>query len=860
MQAQSSGSLKSEPSSIPENSIRWYPSPEGVFDEVYSELGTPKPYWDYLVQSINTMGLIEIGNRKIRAQRMLRDDGATYNLNSLENNPKTWSLDPIPMLISSDEWVSIETGLIERSEIFNLIFKDIYGEQELIRQGIIPAEVIYGHRGFLRQCHGLVPAQQQNLLLQAMDLVRMPNGEFTVVADRTQTPNGNGYALENRTVLSRALPSIFRDSHVHRLSHYFQTLRQSLISVASHLNTSPRIVMLTPGAQSRGYFEHTLLANYLGFNLVHGSDLTVRNGYVWIKALGGLERVDVIYRQVDDMLCDQVELSPDSAHGIPNLLEVIRSGNVIIANPLGTGILETPAILKYLPNIAKHFLGREPILKSVQTWWCGNTEDRNFVTNNIESLIVRDSMRRENRSSYYGHELTAAEKTQLLAKINQHPHRYSAQPYLPSSHTANLQGNMIESRPAILRTFTVADSGSYSVMPGGLTRIGDGPSLKKGKDFFTYQHKDTWVIASEPESPLTLRDQVNTPVLDGEHENNLPSRVIENLFWMGRYAERAETGLRLLRTVVTSLQSSEPLAPEARSTLLTALSVQTGTLPGFQDNEVLQLNPDEELMSLLLDNSRPGSIKNTLRYLLNNTEEVKEMLSADTRKIINNLRDQLDQLDTQFKQGQTNISNEWLDDIITTLLALSGLNNESMLRGLDWQFHAIGRRTERAMQTAKLLKSSLCCSLSKYPQQQVLEAVLLSVEAFISFRRRYRSRNDIVCGLDLMMVDDSNPRSLFYQISELKQHMLKLPNTKTSSRNMSTEAKIIIKSLNDIQLTDLKTLAMINEVSLSRESLGQLMDTLLEQMEQFTQCISDKYFDHIVAPLHFVGPTWEAEQ
>ncbi len=855
MQIQSQTNSQSE-SIERQSELSWYPHPEGTYDEAFTESRIARPHWQRLVESISSLGKDGLSDRERRALRILRDDGATYNLAAEPMSPKVWSLDPIPSVIHDKEWQKIESALIERSTLFDLILKDIYGPRNLIKQGVVPPEVIYGHPGFLRACQSMEVPGNHNLLLHAADMVRSQDGNFCIIGDRTQAPSGAGYALENRTVLSRVMPSVFRDSQVHRLAYFFQALRDMLSKLVEDKTDNPRIVVMTPGAYSNSYFEQALLANYLGYSLVQGSDLTVRNGHVWLKSLQGLEKVDVILRRVDDAFCDQAELRSDSYLGVPGILEVIRSGNVVMANPLGSGILETPALLKYLPQISQYFFGHDLSIESVQTWWCGDSHDLQFVKDNLHDLIVKPAIRTASSPSIYGRQLSSVEREQLFERIKAAPHRYTAQSYLAASHTPAWQNGSVCSRPTILRTFTVSNDTSYQVMAGGLTRVCAGENDTIVTNFNGSKSKDTWVMSKALDNDLTLTNKHTLP--QGGLHSNLPSRVVENLFWMGRYAERAEMTIRLLRTVFVQINEVDSLPKECRDVLFKALSVQTGSIPGFcEESEALLNNPESEFVAMVADASRMGSVKSNLLALLTCTEEIKEMLSADTRKIINNLRDYLFELDRAYINGLPEAPEESLDNLVTCLLALSGLNHESMLRGIDWKFQEIGRRTERALQTATLLRSTLTESLSQLNQQQVLESVLLSVEALISFRRRYRTQVEVEYGLDLLMLDETNPRSLFYQVDQLRLLVSDLPRSETSLREMSTEVRLIIQSLSDIQLANLETLSIVDPMTKQRENLNQLMMELQERLELFTSKISDKYFDHKTSgPQKLVSTEW----
>lgn len=824
----------------------------GHYDEVYDERRVPRDHWRYLIDSINQLGSTGLAERHKKALRILRDDGATYNLRSSQHSNHAWELDPIPMLLTSAEWSEIESGLAERSELLDLILKDLYGPREIIRQGLLPPQILFSHPGFLRSCQDIRLPGEHQLILHATDMVRDPDGKMRIIGDRTQAPSGSGYALENRTVLSRVMPSLFRDSQVHRLSLFFRSLRSTLSTLAANRTDDPGIVILTPGAYSETYFEHTYLSNYLGFPLVQGNDLTVRDGKVWMKSPNGLSRVDVILRRVDDIYCDQVELKTDSYLGVPGLLEAARAGNVSIANPLGSGILETPALLKYLPAISKFFLGRDLKLPSVQTWWCGDKDDMRFIQANLDSLIIKPAIRQLDSPSIYGHLLSKTGKAEVLTRINTAPHKYVAQSYLAPSYLPSWQQGEIQPRPTIFRGFSVSNNSDYTIMPGGLTRVALSDQDTVVTNSSGSQSKDTWILASEPEKQISLIE-AKPRKHDYAHQTNLPSRVVENLFWLGRYAERAESTMRLARTVFMQLNGIEPLPQKSRELLLRSLSLQTGCLPGFTDSsEPLLKHPDKELLSLILDGLRPGSIKSSLLSLLTCSEEVKEMMSADTHRIVNDLRDHLYDLDRAYVSGLPSAPEETLDPLVTSLLALSGLNHESMLRGTGWTFQEIGRRTERTIQTARLIQSLLEAHLPVTEQQQILEAVLLSVEALITFRRRYRNLSDVAHGLDLLLSDSSNPRSLLYQLQQLLSHIDDLPGTEANHQGLNKEKRLIIKSLNEIQLADLTQLAKPDSHSAKRKGLISLMQNMIDQMESLAVVIGNKYFDHSQGPQQLV--------
>ena len=832
-------------------------SAEKIVDDVINTEGKVHPHWQYLLESLETMGVEAFEDRQKKALRILRDDGATYNIYSDPLTPnRTWSLDLVPSIISSEQWASIEAGLLERSELFNLILKDLYGPRDLIRCGVIPPEALFLHEGFLRACDGVQMPGEHALIMHAVDMMRTRDGEVRILTDRTQSPSGAGYALENRTVMSRVLPSLFRDSHVHRLAGFFQRLRNTLNQLSPNQDQA-RIVLLTPGAHNETYFEHAYIANYLGLHLVQSGDLVVRNGFVWMKSLDGLSRVDVILRRVDDSFCDPVELRGDSQLGVAGLLEVARAGRVVIANPLGSGVLENPVFLKYLPQIAKHFLGRELRLNSVDNYWLGDRKDKSYVENNLDSLVIKPIFRGSNQRSIYAAELSKESRKELLLKIQQKPEKFVAQPILDTAHVPTFNEGKLVPRPAILRSFCVAADSSYSVMPGGLTRIGIEESSFLISNQAGAKSKDTWVIASEPERVASSSSSADdTPVSDADLIS-LPSRVVENLYWMGRYSERAEASLRILRTVFVLLNGEEPITENCRRILLQTVTEITATRPGFiQATDEMINNPEQELIDIVRNGSRMGSIRSNLNAITNCADETKELLSSDTLRVINDIRDALSGLDEALNVGLNSAPEEALDPLVSALMALSGLSQESMVRDFGWRFMEIGRRIERASLTAVATRNLLVPEVGPAEQAVLTEALLLSLESLISYRRRYRARMGVQTSLDLIMMDTSNPRSLLYQIEKLNEHVGALPKSNESRHELTPKEKILLECETVIKLPSLTGFCMRENGK--RVKLNSNMTRIQELLSDLSNVITDKYFDHRETSQQLVRRTWGA--
>lgn len=833
-----------------------YQPVSGLVDDAFDAEGKIKPHWQYLLGSLDELGVEAFAERQQKALRILRDDGATYNIYSDTRSPAhTWGLDLVPNIISSDDWAGVEAGLLERAELFNLLLRDIYGQRRLIKTGVIPPEALFCHRGFLRACHGIQLPGDHDLIIHAVDLMRGDDGRMWVLGDRTQSPSGAGYALENRTVMSRVFPSLFRDSHVHRLAAFFQRLRAKLISLSPNVH-QPRVAVLTPGAHNETYFEHAYLANYLGFPLVQSDDLVVRNGFLWMKSLDGLSRVDVLLRRVDDWFCDPVELRSDSRLGVAGLLEVVRAGNLVVANPLGSGVLENPVFLRYLPAIAKALLGRELRLPSVPTYWCGDKNDLEFVQKNFSGLVIKPVYRNIESRSVQVAGLSLEEQQQLLARIKAEPLQYVAQPMVVAGHIPTFEnGTALVPRPAILRSFAVASDSSYTLMPGGLTRVGNSENSFVIASQAGARSKDTWVVASEPERILTDTAQEDSVVVREADLISLPSRVVENLFWMGRYAERAETTLRMLRTTFMLMNGEEPISDAVKQPLLQAL-LAVAAIPVAATGDHGLLTAEQSLQHWVSDGSLTNSIASSLNAMLYCADETKELLSSDTFRVINDIRDALQVLPANLNASLGSAPEEALDPLVTALMAFAGLTQESMSRGFGWRFMEMGRRLERAQQISLAINYLLVPEFPSQDQNKLAEALLLSLESLISYRRRYRGRMVLDTSLDLILLDGSNPRSLIYQLEQLGEHLRALPKAAAGLHELSREERTLLETEVLIKLVSLKSLSRAENGM--RMQLLDIMSRCRSLLADISEQITDKYFDHREASQQLVHSNRES--
>ncbi|MEE2730611.1 MAG: circularly permuted type 2 ATP-grasp protein [Pseudomonadota bacterium] len=836
-----------EPAPSLEQILEHYPRDMVGYDEMWLEDGARvNPHWRRLMKDLTKLGDTELERRRTDARRLLRENGVTYHIyNDPKGQKRTWQLDPIPLVINSQDWGAISVGLKQRARLLDMILRDIYGPRRLIKEGLIPAELIYAQQGFLRACDQVQMKDLPQLLLYAADLARGPDGRMWVLGDRSQAPSGAGYALETRMAMTRVMAEEFRRTQVHRLSIFFRHLRSMLASLLPHRKDDPRVVILTPGPHNETYFEHAYLASYLGYSLVQGDDLTVRGGKVWMKSLDGLKQVDIIVRRVDDTFCDPLELREDSHLGVPGLLQAARLGNVIIANPLGSSILESPALMPFLPNIAKHWLGEEILLPSAATWWCGQQKERDYVLANLRDLVIKPVDRRG--PSVFGSQLSEKQMQDLKSRILAEPHMYVGQQVLSCSTAPSLRNGKLVPRRVLLRTFLTAHQGDYDVMPGGLTRVAQDEDAL----FVTNQtgglSKDTWIMADKPVHQASLWPSIRQMESLMTGEGVLPSRSGENLFWVGRYTERSEGLLRLIRTVLNKLADYDDYRDDSDQVvlnhLLEALTHFTWVYPGFTGEDAAEKlkRPRLHIMDMVLNREHRSSLIGTLNSLLQGAYNVRDLWSVDTWRVVDDIDENLQYLSsnkTRFSILQTE-----LDSLLASLMAFNSQTQESMPHEHGWYLLNVGRRMERALQLICFIRTCFVQYAGEVPEHLMLEATLVNHESLITHRRRYRSVQHIFTVLDLMLLDTRHPRSLAYQVDEIMTLMEALPQP-TPSHHLSREQRLILQASTEIKLAEVEKLANINDELGSRRALAKLLDNVERRLEKVSELLHQRYFTH----------------
>ena len=808
-----------------------------AYDELSADGVNPRAHWAHLMESLRAIGPEELGRRCLRAERRILENGITYNIYSdpLGAN-RPWEIDIVPFLIAADEWRYIEQGIIQRARLLSLILEDLYGSQSLLKSGHFPAELLYANPAFLRPMVGVRVPSHSYLHMLAVDLARSPDGQWWVLSDRTQAPSGSGYALENRTIVSDVLPNIFSSSNVLRLAPFFRAQRDALTSMAECSN--PRIVLLTPGPHNETYFEHSYIAQYLGFALVEGIDLTVRDRCVFLKTVDGLERVDVILRRVDDSFCDPLELRSDSLLGVPGLVDAVVAGNVKVANALGSGVIETAAIMPFLPGLSRHLTGERLKLPSVATWWCGQSYAFDWVIKHLDSVVLKPAFPSRGMEPVFAANLEQAEKGKLTAQIKAFPHEYVAQEQIALSHAPVWDNGHLFSRSVVLRAYVINTGDGWTAIPGGLVRVAEAEgsvvSMQRGG-----HSKDAWVLWDDPVDTFSLLHPRNQPVALRRGSPDVPSSVADKVFWLGRYVERAENTARIVRAMISRLRRADPGGLGYLIRLHSCLKSRHSKLPKAKKSRPTPPEFERELISMISDAKRTDSLASILSEVSRVGNSVRERLSADMMILIGQLRTSLEtERDTQMPEYPAILTR-----CLELLSAFSGMERENINRGLGWLFLSIGRRLERAIYLTRLLRQITHPLVEQ--EWPLLECLLEVGDSTMTYRTRYYTTLQPMAVLDVLMADESNPRALDFQLAHLVDLYQKLP------RHMADDLKAMRDALAMLRSFDLRILggSLPSEPSEAKNSEGLLrLENFLEGLERllpsWSDNLSSRYFSH----------------
>jgi uncharacterized circularly permuted ATP-grasp superfamily protein/uncharacterized alpha-E superfamily protein len=822
------------------------------FDELREPSGDVRPHWQAFARTLTSLSSDEFDRRQRAARASVQDNGITYNVyDDRGGQARAWQLDIVPLILSSADWAKIEAAVIQRAVLADLLLRDVYGPQRLVREGILPPHLITGHPQFLRPLCGSRPVQDVHVHLYSADLARAPDGSWKVMASRADAPGGLGYALENRLVVAQTFPESFSDMGVARLAAFFNTYKENVLNLGA--SRRDRAVLLTPGPYNESYFEHVYLAHYLGLTLVQGDDLVVRDGHAFIKTLTGLERVAAIFRRVDSDFCDPLELRGDSALGVPGLVEAVRAGGVVLANALGGGVVESPVMDAYLPNVARALLDEDLKIPDIDTIWCGTEWGRKEALERLDHAILRDAfdarpMFSRRSSARLGADMSAEDRDDAIARINRRGETLVLQEVSPPGLAPVFENGRFGVKPVSLRVFAAWTPKGWMVMPGGLTRVAADDTVRALSMQSGASSKDAWVISEAPVDNFTLLGQGARALEVKRQGESAPSRAMDNLFWLGRYAERTEAFVRILRAVTSRLIDEPASALDVARKLLIPFSLAS-------DNPIEEIASEqtlaEELQLLVFSPYNSRSLQRLLARVEQTGWSVRDRLSLDTWRSIHALaaREVLPAQDAPFDAAATRL---YLDGLVARAAAFAGLSAENMTRGPNYLFLDMGRRLERALHLAWLLRQTVASPDARETEHM---RILLEIDdSAMTYRSRYFNVFQLVPFIDLLMLDEHNPRSCAFQLAAIESHLRELPRITLAQR--SDVPRTVVQEMRT-------ALANANPARLSfceggeRPGVIELADAIISSTAELSDALADAYFQHSSRSRTGSGPAQE---
>jgi uncharacterized circularly permuted ATP-grasp superfamily protein/uncharacterized alpha-E superfamily protein len=851
--------------------LRDVPARAGHWDELRDASGAIRERWRRFFGLLGEEGVAGLEQAAASIAGQIRDNDITYNAYADNGEPRPWALDLLPLVIDEAEWATIERGVAQRARLLDALVADVYGPQTLLARGLLPPALVFGHPGYLRPLKGYVPPGGRYLQIVAVDLARAPDGEWTITGHRTQAPSGLGYALENRLIVSGLFAEPFRSLRVRRLgSSYSQliaTLAQSARATMSdderrERGDSPHVALLSPGPFSETYFEHVFLARYLGLTLVEGTDLTVRGEKLYLRTLAGLERVHGVLRRLDDSFCDPVELRADSTIGVPGLLQVMRAGNVVVSNAPGAGFVESAALHGFLPGIAAELFGERLALPGIPTWWCGEEAAREDAFEQLSEawLVPAWTGLPHPSSSDMPPGLAAGPQhlQQWRERIEERPDAFAIQAPLPYSCAPRYQDGTLCRRPCTLRAYAIAgeDSG-WHVLPGGFTRLADerqmSVSMQSGGSSV-----DTWVLSSQPGSTLSLLPSPMSPRDLARRHRTVSSRAAENLFWAGRYSERAENSVRLCRLILGSLESHD--SDEMLATLA-ELAVRCDLIPGADSEARSSRHAFERaLVASLHEHSGTASVGQILASQARASGEIRARLSNDHWRAIlaarNDFRDALQALslapgaprsargaaegaerhERYESYGRVTLMNA-LEDLAMQLLAISGAQGDRMVRDEAWRLLFAGRHIERVIAMTTFLH--VVADTGALATPAGFDLLLQLFDSTLTYRSLYPGLLEVPALLDLLVVDPTNPRSLYGVYERLRTKLDEIAAAAGSAnRRPFREPMPAVASLPPLERL------CTTDAAGRYETLLALCEHLATQVTAASNEISARYFIH----------------
>ena len=818
---------------------------QSSFDEIYDAGFNLKEYWKPILESVQNAGEKVLKAKQEDIVWHIENNGVTFNTyeSSKSTTKRYWSMDPIPFVVEEEEWSKLSRGLEQRAKLLNLILKDLYSERKLLKENIIPAEVIFGHKGYASELFNCGSLENFQLNFYATDIARAPDGKFWVISDKTQAPSGLGYAIENRLTMNAISKDIYADVEIKKLYPFIEDYKKLLSKLTK--GELSKAAILTPGVHSQTYFEHAYLSAHLEINLVQGADLLSKNGSLWLKSLSGLKEINTLLRRVDDRYADPLELNSSSRLGVAGMVDSIRHGNLNMLNPIGSAILENAGLNPFMGKIAEYFLGEKLLLPQIATWWCGQKKELNFVLTNISRLIIKKIDRTQNIEVYFGSKLDASQKEKLIEALQSEPHKYIAQEEIRFATVPYCSNGALEPRGAVIRTFSVKSESGYSVMQGGLVRVSgrkDGLVLSSGEGGTS---KDLWVLSSEKEKSYIYDFSQHSHYIETSVQN-LPTLKAENLFWFGRYLARAIVTARLTARLIkkiTNFYRYEIDTPkESQEILQKTLTHLTMTYPGFlnESNKEIQHFPMKEIVSVIKNIHRVGSLSFTLSMLKNTHANLRDLLTSESSKLFDKFDREWQIFISNDKDTTLQISNQ-VDGLLVYMMAYKELVKESIFKEQGITLYEIGYKIESSLLLLSKMRSMLCSKVDKYIGYEILESILKVQESFNAYRAYYKTALTLENIINLLLFNPQFPKSLLSVIETILEDFKELPKAKEYTTNYE---KPMLEAQRLLLSVDFSTLLQTQEADGVYSDLDKLLQTLSKLFLKCSDAFSHTYFSH----------------
>ena len=832
--------------------LAMYPRASGRYDELLDADGEMRPHYRAILGQMISGDDPTLKDRRRLSDGIIRKDGITYNVyGDPKGMDRPWALDVLPVVLTSREWARLEAGVRQRVYLLNALLADMYGQQRLLHDRVLPPEFVMANPRFLRACHGIQPPRTGHIVRYAADLIRDPAGNWRVYSDRTQTPSGAGYALENRIVMARTFPNLIQDAYVQRLANFFDYFCAALRTTDPLRHADPKIVMLTPGPLNETYFEHVYLARYLGFPLVEGEDLTVRDNRLYLRTVEGLEQAHVVLRLVDDAFCDPLELRRDSILGPIGLLQAMRSGNVSVCNAVGAGALEVAALKAILPQLCRNLLGEDLLLEGTPTYWGALPEHRDWMQSHLDHSALHAA---------FGGKDPDERPEARLERWRERPYDFVMFDDPPASVVPVLDDNGLDAGTLMIRVYAVinGDTGEIQVMPGGLARVGDAEDLRE----ITMQRgsgsKDVWVLADGPVEYRGMLSKPNAPVTLVRSPSNLPSRMAENLLWLGRYCERTEHSVHFLRHILTRTADEDWLHERDEIHRLVAAAPaleeklamldrrwEEHEAPSEMEHRALLRALVAALQHAIIDAMKDPESPSGIAYMVLSIRRalwiVRERFSEDGWRIMNEFTQTF--LDRIYLTPSLQGTLDAFNDLLTGFASFSGLTQENMTREPGQYFLDIGRRIERAINAIELIQ--ICLVEPLRSETAVLGSLLAIFDSPMTYRSRYGAVLQPAAVLDLLLADETNPRSVGYQLVRLARQLPRLAKPGAPGL-LNAEERVLERIRTEIRTADMNTLAAIDATG-RRSALDALATMLATDLPVLADHLSQRYFIHTEA-------------